>query len=51
MMMRNDKILNISDGLLDLADGLARVQVFWAGFTAVHDRMASVELECVVQSF
>ena len=33
----------------DLADGLARVQVFRACFTAVHDRVAAVQLECVIE--
>merc|ERR1711924_539979 len=43
--------VRIGYGLLDLADGLARVQVFRARFRAVHDRVASVQLEGVVQSF
>ena len=41
--------MRVRDGLLDLADGLARVQVLRARLTAVHDRVAPVQFERVVQ--
>ena len=40
--------MSIGDRLLDLADGLARVQMFRARLRAVHDRVAPVELEGVI---
>ena len=36
------RLVRISYRLLDLADGLARVEVFGARLRAVHDRVASV---------
>src|SRR3954470_12349193 len=36
--------------LLDLRDGLGRVQVLRAGVGAVHDRVAAIEPERIVQS-
>ena len=39
----------LSEHLLDLTDGLAGVESFGAGLGAVHDRVAAVELEAVVQ--
>lgn len=35
--------------LLDGADGLARVEALGAGLGAVHDRVAAVQLEGIVQ--
>lgn len=35
--------------LLDLGNGFTRVQVFGADLGTVHDRMASIKLECIVQ--
>ena len=35
--------------LLDLRDGLARVESLWADLCAVHDGLAPVELEGLVQ--
>ena len=37
------------DALLDVGDGLARVEVLRAGLAAVHDGVAAVELEAVVE--
>src|ERR1051325_11346277 len=35
--------------LLDLGDGLGRVQILWAGFGTVQDRVAAIEAERVFQ--
>jgi hypothetical protein len=36
--------------LLDFGNRLARVETLWAGARAVHDGMATVQLEVVVES-
>ena len=44
-----DTLVAISEHFLDAADGLSRVETFGAGLGAVHDGVAAVELEAVVQ--
>ena len=41
--------MGVRDALLDVGDGLARVEVLRARLAAVHDGVAAVELERVVQ--
>jgi len=38
-----------SNLLLDLGDGLTRVEAFRAGVSAVHDGVAAIQLETVIQ--
>jgi len=47
--MHTINLVRLGDLLLDVSDGLAGVQVFWAGLGAVHDGVAAVQLEGVVQ--
>ena len=41
--------MRLGDPLFDVRDGLAGVQVLGAGLGAVHDGVAAVQLEGVVQ--
>jgi hypothetical protein len=35
--------------LLDLADGACRVQILWASFRAIHDRVATIQAERILE--
>ena len=39
----------VRDGLLDIRNRLARIEVLWASLGAAHDRVASVKLEGIVE--
>lgn len=41
----------MSQLLLDVGNGLTRIQVLGADLGTVHDGMASVELKCIIQLF
>src|ERR1700683_2292110 len=43
------QLLPLGHELLDGADGLGRIEVLGAGFGAIHDRMAAVEPERVLE--
>ena len=42
-------LMHVRNLLLDVRDRLARVKVLWARLGAIHDRVAAVELESIVE--
>ena len=45
----NKSILSLGQHLLGLGDGLRRVQTLRAGLRAIHDRMAAIQAERVLE--